>query len=218
MSNSSSSLSTKDELKGEGNPSLINIESLNDVTVESSKLEKKTDFRLSKSLSSSTKLEKLEHIKYKLKLSGSLATTGAGVQHSAVLFDPSGTTNWSSLANLYDEFRVTSAHLDLYPAMVYDSTTVNCGFISVDADNDSNTPLSAIDQSVQYGNSKQANLRMVTTLTYHRPDITKSAYWVDVASPSTSLGCFHIEVTGSLASVTVLWTTVTYEVEFRSIR
>lgn len=208
----------KTEIAYETDPNpLIGFDKLGTSSSSDNETKVKTSLMIARSLPSMSR-KKGEHYKFDLKLAASAAANGSGVFHGAILFDPSSCSNWSSLASLFDEFRVTAVTMKITNAMYFQSTTTNQGYFSINADNDSTAALSTIDQSVQYGNSKQFGLIKGCTYHYKRPDVDKSAYWVDCATPSNSLGCLNIEGTGLLPSVTVIWTTVMYTCEFRSTR
>jgi len=159
-----------------------------------------------------------EHVTYILKLGYSDTTDGAGNFAGAVLFDPSGTTNWASLAALFDEFRVIRIHNYLTPVAKYATTTV--GYYSITADNDSNTNSLTFDQNLQYAISRQFSAWETNVYTYTRPDITPSAYWCDCASPASSLGCLLINnaSASSPISTRMFWGSYSLEVQFRSTR
>jgi len=166
-----------------------------------------------------TKIKKAEHVKYFLKLSFGATTNGAGTFAGNTKFDPSGCTNWSSLAALFDEFRVVGAHIYLAPTAKY-LASATAGYWSITGDNDSTGVLASIDENNQYNISRQFAYFENIHYHYTRPDITKDAYWVDCASPSSSLGGILLNNAAASSPIVaqVWWGTVTYEVEFRSTR
>jgi len=155
-----------------------------------------------------------------MRLFGGASSDGNAFRYSAVKFDPSGCSDWSSFAAIFDEFRVIKAHIQFAP--YYQYSTADTGVLCVAADNDSTGAPTSADQVMQYGTAKFSNLQQARSLrlTYKRPNITSSAYWNDVASPTASEGTFLIAVID--CSTTngrgLYYFTVTYEIEFRSRR
>lgn len=174
--------------------------------------------RLGRSLIMRAKSHKGQNYKTVLKIASSLASTGSSSRYGAYTFDPSGTTDWSDFNGLFDQFRVLEIKLTLSPAYRYFDT----GYIVVAGDNDDATVPTTFDSVVQYANSKTLVIGSTHDLVfeYKRPNITASAYWVDVASPTTSAGAIKLactETTSTNARL-ILWAITEYVVEFRQRR
>ena len=150
-----------------------------------------------------------------LKIAYTGTTNGSGVLSAASTLDPSGCTDWSSFATLFDEFRVVAVRFQVFPSARYLTTSI--GLVATAFDNDS-TATGTVDQVLQYGTSRGFIVQDDHVFSWRRPNITPSAYWVDCASPSSSAGAILVSVTGAPSSVTLLFGITTYEIEFRSRR
>ena len=155
------------------------------------------------------------YLKTTISVSGSLTSTGSGNLLSYVSMNPSGSSEWTSLSTLFDEFRVVGAKLHLLP-MFSGSTTA--GMICVCYDNDSLTTPASIDDVMCYKNSKMAAFYKGIAINIKRPNITASAYWTDVASPSNSAGSFPYVIGFCSATTTVGYMSIKYDVGFRGRR
>ncbi len=162
-----------------------------------------------------------QHYSTVIRVALGVASSGSAAKYGVFSFDPSSVfSDWTSFAALFDEFRMISIKLKFVPYYRYSST--DTGLIAVCGDNDSSTTPASIDTVVQYGNSMVFPVQSHKDHIYHfkRPNITDSAYWVDVATPSNSLGAI---LYGTLDSTTTNGRGIFYlfaemYVEFRSRR
>ncbi len=152
----------------------------------------------------------------------SATTTAAGTLSDGFSMDPSTFDEWSSFNTLFDEFRVLGGTVRFIPKNRY---VWNTGSFIVKTplvvayDNDSATvPVTTLPTAWQYPFAKPVCITDPYEFSWRRPNITSSAYWDDVATPSTSLGiCFMIsEPTVMTASTEYGNYFVEFEVEFRS--
>jgi hypothetical protein len=154
-------------------------------------------------------------VKTVLSVHGQLTTTAGGAVLGGVSLDPSPSSEWSTFATLFDEFRVTSGHVKVIPTLSGMSTA---GLVTMAFDNDDATVPSSIDEVVSYQNSKLDSLSKGQIFRFKRPNITSSAYWVDVASPATSLGMVKLVLALCSGSSNVAYYWGRLEVEFRGRR
>jgi len=154
-------------------------------------------------------------VKTVLSVHGSLTTTVGGAVLGGVSLDPSPSSEWSTFATLFDEFRVTSGQVKVVPVLSGMSTA---GLVCMAFDNDDATVPSSIDDVVCYQNSKLDSLSKGQVFRFKRPNITSSAYWVDVASPATSLGMVKLVLAVCSGSTSVAYYWGRLEVEFRGRR
>jgi hypothetical protein len=148
-------------------------------------------------------------------------SSGAGTLADGFSQDPSTFDEWSSYNALFDEFRVLGGKLHFIPRDRYSKTTTLCYPIVVGYDNDSTSnPVTTLATAWQYPYSKPHTLEDPLVFEWKRPNITPSAYWDDVATPSSSLGIvFVISDVGTLTPSTIYGNYfVEFEVEFRSRR
>jgi hypothetical protein len=148
-------------------------------------------------------------------------SSGAGTLADGFSLDPSTFDEWSSFNTLFDEFRVMGGKVHYVPRDRYSKTTTSCFPIIAAYDNDSTSnPVTTLATAWQYPQAKPHTLEDPFVFEWRRPNITSSAYWDDVATPSSSLGIvFVISDVGTLTPSTIYGNYfVEFEVEFRSRR
>lgn len=93
---------------------------------------------------------------------GSISTVGTGTVLQQTIFcnDPSGATDWSPVATLYDLYKVKYMKVQYYPTFNVASTSGGTAFhpIYVSYDPDSSTAVGSVDSNLQYDNCKVFNL------------------------------------------------------------
>jgi hypothetical protein len=164
---------------------------------------------LSKAFSS-----KLGHVDTVLSVHGTLTTNGAAAFVGALTFDPSGSTEWSTFATLFDEFRILNVDYEMCPTN--GSSTLGMSFTAFD--NDDATAPSTIDEITSYQNSTIEPIYKGCRRSFRRPDISQSAYWVDVANSSQSLGSVKVVFSYSSVSAVVAYYRLRFHVSFRGRR
>ncbi len=162
-----------------------------------------------------------QHYKTKIKIASTIASAGLASVFGYTTMDPSGFSDWTSFAALFDEFRILRGVI--HYRTVWNCSTSDQGLMAVAFDNDSASIPSTFDGIVQYGTSKTFPVQMAgrtTSYEFKRPNITPSAYWTDVASPSGSLGSVQYATVDSTTTNGrgILYQVVEYEIEFRSRR
>jgi hypothetical protein len=141
------------------------------------------------------------HYNFRIVLNSQIVSTAGGVIDSTTMIipmDPSGSIEWTSLAALFDEFRVLEIESHWQPRGrfhgpdgQYNGVATVFGLDNPMAsgfDNDSLPTATTIDQVMTYTESHYGNTADPHTYKFRRPNITQSAYWVDCAVPSQSLG------------------------------
>lgn len=150
-----------------------------------------------------------------LVLHATLVTTGSGNLLTTQTLNPSGSSEWSTFATLFDEFRVIGGVMHFEPVYAGSATT---GMICASFDNDDATAPSSIDDVLCYQNSSLCSFHKGLRYSFKRPNITPSAYWVDVASPANSVGSVKYVLGYTTASVTIGYYSIRLSVEFRGRR
>lgn len=123
------------------------------------------------------------------------------------LFDATNAlTDWTSVANLYDSFRVVGIKLRFYPAVPNDESTTTLytpAFVFADFDSVGLNPTNAA--AVGYGNCKVVNLMRpwkyylkVPKLMNATSSTIASPGWMDTASPAATGGLYVNQSTSSL--------------------
>ncbi len=124
-----------------------------------------------------------------------VTVTGCNYQ---VSMDPSTNAEWSSLAALYDEFRVLGGLMVYHPINRY---TVNSNPLYVCYDNDSTPTLASINDVFDYPNARSWTSCDSFKYKWQRPNSANSpVLWSDVATPSGSKGALTIFTTTSFGS------------------
>jgi len=149
-----------------------------------------------------------------LQLSGTLTLNGSGALLAAPVMDPSSSGEWSSWATLFDEFRVLSAVFRVVPVL----GSATKGLLAVAFDNDDVTAPTTIDEILSYQNHKLVPLYKGLSYKAVRPNVTSSAYWTDVASPSTQPGSVKMVIAVGDASTGSSYYSMQQTVEFRGRR
>lgn len=150
-----------------------------------------------------------------LRIAALATSTAGGGLTSAVLLDPSGCSDWSQYAALYDEFRVHAVTVEWHPYKKYDTTLF--GQVIFAFDNDS-VATGTYDQTLQYGTAITGERSEFLKRHYKRPGMTASAYWNDCASPSGSTGAVIFAMSNGPNALAVGLVVTEYEIEFRSRR
>jgi hypothetical protein len=163
--------------------------------------------------------------KQRLVQTGSIATSAIGVIPQVLGMNPAGTTEWSSLSALYDEFRVLAIRLYLIPVQQGTVTNLN-GSVVIVYDNDDSTALTTIGGALEYDNAVVASAIWYQTtvkaqsVEWARPTSggNTAVPWVDVAAPSGSNGSIKFYSSALTASTTYYSYNLEYFIEFRGRR
>lgn len=207
---SNSSLILKSEEKGDED------HSVNDRTIEDGFLNtEQKSLKLVLSRLSNSKGLGSGSLKTRLSYISTVTTNGSGAYLSALSLDPSSSSEFSSFATLYDEFRVTSVTVQWSPTLTGSATP---GSMLFAFDNDSAVAPASQTEVLCYQNFRFDCLGKHIKETYHRPNITQSAYWVDMASSSGSLGSIPFVIGYSNASVVVGQFVITLHTDMRGRR
>jgi len=163
--------------------------------------------------------------------SSTIQSTVTGVVNTVLSLNPNGTSDWSTLATLYDEFRVVGVRLNLLSYQQFSVTSLN-GIVGVAFDNDDSVTITSLNAVLEYDTaqiipavfSHQAsgieNKDSMLRLSWSRPTSggNTAINWVDVASPGSSLGSIKFYTSTITASTTYFQYVLEYFVEFRGRR
>ncbi len=153
-----------------------------------------------------------------------LVTSGTNLTQ-VVAMDVTGISAWSSLANLFDEYRVRKAHLHiqpLYQSYGASATALAAMPIIVVVDYDDATAIASLANAIQYdtykilyfGNSNIKNMKSKPAQPEGIPDLS----WVSTASPSIPFWWKFWSLTTLVpSSASIGYCFIEAEVEFRQL-
>jgi len=155
-----------------------------------------------------------------LSVQGYLGSTAGGVMAGALLMDPSGASEWASLALLYDQFRVLGGQLKI--CSMIPNTAVGGGLVRFAFDNDSTTTPASYADVMQYSEVTDVPALFtngVKTVNFRRPVLRgvpqQGSIWYNETSPASSPGALKYYSQG-LTGTTTYWSYVLdYLVEFQ---
>lgn len=96
----------------------------------------------------------------KLRVVATIASNAGGIISFSYTDDPSNFRDWSSVAALYDEYKVRGMKFQYYPYLPNDTSTIT-GFLplfSVYDPNSTGTPLTSVNDAIEYENCRQHNM------------------------------------------------------------
>ncbi len=153
-----------------------------------------------------------------------LTTSGTNLTQ-VVAMDVTGVTAWSSLANLFDEYRVRRATLHiqpLYQSYGASATALAALPIIVVVDYDDSTAIATLANAIQYdtykilylGTSNPKNLKSKPALPEGIPDLT----WVTTATPTVPFWWKFWSLTTLVPSTAAVgYCFIEAEIEFRQL-
>ena len=149
--------------------------------------------------------------------------------NTVVSMNPSGSGEWTSMANLYEEFRVLGIRIRLVSKQQFSVTAINDGAV-ICYDNTNSTVLTGTDAGLQYNTSHlfpavwahtvtgTDNKAGVLEFTFMRPSAGRSTPidWIPTSTPANSLGSVKF-FASSLTTSTNYWVIfIDYFIEFRA--
>jgi len=148
----------------------------------------------------------------RLVVTGTITSNAGSVINAVINMNPSGSSEWTSISTLWDEFRVVAVRLHLVPRQQYSVTAVNT-LLSVVYDNDDSVALTSGNAAAEYDTAHFTGtvFQQVTTpensdntqkFSWARPSAGQNTAiaWVDVANPSASTGSVKFFATGATIS------------------
>jgi hypothetical protein len=192
-------------------------------------MSKKSNSRMAKSFdhkisSYGTNLSQDQRIdRFTCHFEGSIASTAGGNILTAIPMDPSGSGDWADFTSTYDEFHVVGVRLNLISVQT-NATAVNNSLLAIAYDDDTGSAPASVTAVRQYATSSvhstiiAHNQGKPLTLVWWRPTTGSLPLWIDVATPSGSLGSIQLAAGGLSASTTYLNYGVDYYIEFRGRR
>lgn len=157
---------------------------------------------------------------------GVTTLTSSGTNLTQVVaMDVTGVTAWSSLANIFDEYRVRRAVLKMMPLYAgygASATTIAAMPIIVVVDYDDATALSSISNALQYDTSKVVHFGTANPKVMHsehaRPEGQPDLAWVTTASPTVPFWFKFYSITTLIpSSQAVGYCYIEAEIEFRQV-
>lgn len=169
-------------------------------------------------------------------LGSRISTTAGGVAYNALSINPSAASNWSSLASLFDSFRIDSLDYAIIPlGLGTGSAAFASGVLAISVDDDTTGAPASVDDVLQYDNCWVGSLINPPGggQGYHVPPYHyKCAPSGSALTPATGTGLGHwtdiasVAATGSLQTALELApvssfafvVVTTFYVQFRQIR
>lgn len=158
-----------------------------------------------------------------------ISSSALGVINTVISMDPSGLAGaeWTSMANLYDDFRVKGIRVRLSSKQQY-SVTAQTDMVVICYDNQNLTALTSLNDGLQYSTSKVFNAVWThsttgenrdscLTFSWARPTAGKNTAisWTPTSSPGSDLGAVKFYSVNLTASTTYMVAAVEYFIEFR---
>lgn len=119
-----------------------------------------------------------------LMTSSSITSTGGGVINNVLDNNPSGFGDWSSAAQLFDEYRVLGITVTFMPVNPYNTTRTTRPLISV-VDRDSSGLIGSLAAALNYESARNHDLTKTFTVTA-RASGPGNMSWVTTASPTAT--------------------------------
>jgi hypothetical protein len=145
-----------------------------------------------------------------------MSSSAGGVINNVISLDnPSSSSDWSSYANLFDEYRVLGVDIRFQPQNKYGKSALTpiCVPLNMVVDRDSSGPLTSSGQAANYASWKLVTLENLW-MDKWRMKGTREAVFVTTASPA-STGAFLFYASGLTASTLYGVIQVMYRVQFR---
>jgi hypothetical protein len=161
--------------------------------------------------------------KRRLVLVGTITSTPAGSINTVFSMNPSAATDWTSVATLYDEFRVVGCRLRLV-SRTQNTVTLGSNAVLIAFDNDDSTAYSNYAEASEYQNVHMIPSLFNNGVTYDfkfsRPSSGKetSLSWADIGTPSGSLGAVKMWADSITASTNYFTYMFEWAIEFRGQR
>ncbi len=159
--------------------------------------------------------------RFVLSVQSYLGTSAGGVMSGVFLMDPSGSAQWSSLALIYDQFRVLGGQLKI--SCMVPNTVIGSGVIRFAFDNDSTTTPTTYADVLAYSEVTDVpavwSSGQIKTVDYRRPVLNgvpqEANIWYNETSPSSSPGSLKYYGAG-LTGTSTYWNCIMdYLVEFQ---
>ncbi len=153
-----------------------------------------------------------------------LTTTGTNLTQ-VVAMDVTGVTAWSSLANIFDEYRVRRAVLKMVPSYVgfgASATTLAAMPCIVVVDYDDATAIASLSNAIQYDTSKvvmfgTSNPKVMMS-EHAQPEGQPDLAWVTTAAPTTPFWFKFWSITSLIPSSAAIGSCfIEAEIEFRQV-
>lgn len=112
---------------------------------------------------------------YKLRTNVSLNSNAGGVISFSTANNPSGISEWASLVQLFDSYKVTGMKIKYMPHLPND-TSVTTGYTPIYIVMDPDSPLASlsnISQAIEYDNLKTKNLYKPWSVYYKMPKVSQ---------------------------------------------
>jgi len=157
-----------------------------------------------------------------ISISGTLTTTAGGVLSGSFGMDPSGGSTWSSIALLYDQFRVIGGQLKMVPRTSLNSANIS-GLVRFAFDNDSTTVPTSLNELAGYSELTEVpavwTSGAIKVVNFKRPMIKGvvqgQQLWYNETAPSSSPGALKFYGDGLTASTAYINYVLDYLVEFQ---
>ncbi len=168
-----------------------------------------------------------QQMRFKLKTGLTTLQNGSPVLNQVVGMDITGIPNWSSWANLFDEYRIHKAKLVGMPITCYMPTTASTGTVNVGmpagvvVDYDDATAIASTLALMQYDTFRLINLGRADETRFSitaRPEGQPDLAWVTTATPTIPFWWkFYQLITPPANTMSLAQMYLEVEVEFRQV-
>ncbi len=157
-----------------------------------------------------------------LSVTGTIASDGAGVIAGAISMNPSGSSEWSSFAVIYDQFRVLGGVLNLMCTRPLNDTGAPT-IVRFAFDNDSTATPTSYGDVMQFAEVTDVpsiwTSGTIMKVPFKRPvksgTVQSQFVWYDEATPSASPGSLKYYGSGANATTGFMRYVLDYLVEFQ---
>jgi hypothetical protein len=163
--------------------------------------------------------EQSDVIVRKLTNSGLLASNGAGIIANTLSLNPTSYSGWSSLAPIYDEFRVVGARIRFFSHQANSATNATSTAVVVFDNDDNSTNLTALNDGLDYRVNHMFGAVWDTglgkQLTAYRTPIAADGNWLSTGNASALPCSFKVWCGNLSVSTNYLDWTIELVVQFR---
>jgi len=166
----------------------------------------------------------------RLVVTGTVTSNAGSIINAVINMNPSGSSEWTSLSTLWDEFRVLGVRVRLVPRQQFSVTAINT-LMTVVFDNDDSVALTSGNAAAEYDTAHFTgtvftqtivgeNKDNTQTFSWARPNSGKNTaiLWIDVANPTASNGSVKFFSTGASVSTSYFDYVFEWFTEFRGRR
>lgn len=162
-------------------------------------------------------LQSNQRFKFDINNTSFISTNGSGAAAVSFSMDPTGAPNWTELAAIFDQFRVTGATLRIVQGGGNAANNVPSPIWAAYDNDNSVTPLPATIVAYQNFKFDTVNCAIVFSYKAHRPDLGEYPF-ISTLTPSSSAGSIPVFIQGPISITNYCSFTLALHCEFLGIR